>query len=219
MLYTIAWLNLMVAMLPHFTLCWPSVQWKIMYFEALVLLLIEQKAILGIELTFTTITLALIQKKTSLPPPIYSCEAVQVYNLSLPPSDSTGVHRAESESEKLNMNVFIFLYQPSSDGVIQTTLKSHTNWNSAETGSKWPTRSREGSAHLAFIQSFFYPIIHWRGGRGQIDTHFLLMYTTVKGLSHEMEFRLSNPQIDSNPVSWFEMWNRIWNFNLVVHLQ
>ena len=39
------------------------------------------------------------------------------------------------------------------------------------------------------------------GGRGQIDTHFLLMYTTVKGLSHEMEFRLSNPQIDSNPVS------------------
>ena len=67
MFYTIAWLNLMVAMLPHFTLCWPSVQWKIMYFEALVLLLIEQKAILGIELTFTTITLALIKKKTHYP--------------------------------------------------------------------------------------------------------------------------------------------------------
>ena len=52
--------------------------------------------------------------------------------------------------------------------------------------------------HLFNLFLSYYPL---EGGRGQIDKHFLLMYTTVKGLSHEMEFRLSNPQIDSNPVS------------------
>ena len=81
------------------------------------------------------------------------------------------MHRTESESEKLNLNVCIFLYQPS--GMAMGALKPPFNATQteilAEAVSKWPTRSREGY--------FLYPTIHWRGGgAGQIDLHFVNVY-------------------------------------------
>ena len=40
-------------------MCWPSAQWKIIVFIALVLFFIRQNTILGIDLTFTTTTITL----------------------------------------------------------------------------------------------------------------------------------------------------------------
>ena len=72
------------------------------------------------------------------------------------------VNRTESESEKLNLNVCIFLHQPS--GAAMGALKPPFNATPteilAEAVSKWPIRSREGY--------FLYPTIHWRWGGGGI---------------------------------------------------